>query len=978
MKNALLTGHWASRHAIALLLVLLVAAGLRLARLPELPLGLHYDEAANGVLASEIARGINAPVFISSYTGKEVLFFYWAALWMRLLGITPLALRLSAALMGLATVGATVWAVCELLHGQRDAKWVALLTGALLATSFWHLVLSRYGFRAVAQPLMQALTIAALWRGLRMTEDRGEKYRGWLVLAGVFCGLTAYTYLAARAFVIPLSAALLTFLVADQGRRRVRLGQLILFVAVAALTLAPLAHYWLTHPGSFLTRVQQVTATSWSEGWAGLRACLGMFLGRGDPYIRFNIPHRPLLDPITGVTFLLGLAAVAWELGRPVRDTSRSANAPHPTSLSAAASPHHLAARVFLITYLPIMLLPSALAVGDIIPSNLRTAGLLPFVYLFPALGLSMLGSMLSSPPSPLLRSLSVVLRPSSLVLLVLALITPATAVAYFRDWAPSAALYDAADGDLADVAAVLNQADLTTTTPYVASIHYRHPTLAFLAKEYGAIRWLTGGRTIVFPAEGDALLIFSRSASGELSWVKTVLPEDALVTESVPSSPDGAPAFHAYHISSTPGSPTRPGEHLTPTHPLSANLAHVVHLLGYDVVGEPRSGESAQVAVWWRVLNVPNAGDYGPVARLTDPWGFAWGQTQPFHYPSEQWTPGEWVIDLLPIPIAPGAPPGDYVVRFSLYSASADSPLPLLDETGRYAGTSVQLPVRLARAITSPRPEEMSIRNRLDARADSLILLGFNLDTTSVRPGERLILTLFWRSDGPSLPDTEVTLTLGSATVYTGAPVHDTYPTSAWTAGEIVADRYNPRLPRDMPPGDHLLQLLLDDPSTGSGQNLALDLGLVTVEAIDRTFDVPPISHPLTVTLGGQVQLLGYDFSAETIAPGDTLVLTLYWQALTEMETDYTVFTHVLAPNGSTTGQRDNHPVRGTYPTSLWLAREVVTDVYEIAVRTDAPPGTHRLEVGMYVAETGARLPSGTPNDAIGLQTITITGPQD
>ena len=49
---------------VALLLILLVAAGLRLYRLPDLPLGLHYDEAANVILAGEIARGLNLPVFI--------------------------------------------------------------------------------------------------------------------------------------------------------------------------------------------------------------------------------------------------------------------------------------------------------------------------------------------------------------------------------------------------------------------------------------------------------------------------------------------------------------------------------------------------------------------------------------------------------------------------------------------------------------------------------------------------------------------------------------------------------------------------------------------------------------------------------------------------------------------------------------------------------------------------------------------------
>ncbi|MCX7682806.1 MAG: hypothetical protein N2508_12730, partial [Anaerolineae bacterium] len=97
-------------------------------RLPELPLGLHYDEAANGILAGEIAFKGKTPIFISSYTGKEVLFFYWAALWTRLLGAMPLALRLGGATVGILTVAATVWAVRELFRGWPEGKWIALLT----------------------------------------------------------------------------------------------------------------------------------------------------------------------------------------------------------------------------------------------------------------------------------------------------------------------------------------------------------------------------------------------------------------------------------------------------------------------------------------------------------------------------------------------------------------------------------------------------------------------------------------------------------------------------------------------------------------------------------------------------------------------------------------------------------------------------------------------------------------------------------
>jgi hypothetical protein len=408
----------------------------------------------------------------------------------------------------------------------------------------------------------------------------------------------------------------------------------------------------------------------------------------------------------------------------------------------------------------------------------------------------------------------------------------------------------------------------------------------------------------------------------------------------------------------------------------LTANLAHVIHLLGYDVIGKPRSGESLEMAVWWQVQNLPDAGDYGPVARLTDPWGFTWGETQPFHYPSEQWTPGERVIDHLSIPLAAGAPPGDYVVRFSLYSASTNSSLPVLNEAGRYAGTASRLPVHLARAAASPDPQALPIRRRLDAPVDGLTLLGYNLDTTTARPGERLYLTLFWRAERDARPDLEVSLTLDEETLYTGGPVHGTYPTSEWTIGEIIQDRYGLRVPRQMEAGDLPLQLAAGDPATDSRLTPILELGTVTVAPIDRFFDVPPVTHPLTTTLGSSVQLLGYDLSSERAAPGDTLTLTLFWQALAEMEEDYTVFTHLLAPDGSTTAQRDSHPIQGTYPTSLWVDGQIVTDVYELAVPDDAPLGPHRLEVGMYLAETGDRLSAGTPDDAVTLKTITIASP--
>ncbi len=94
------------------------------------------------------------------------------------------------------------------------------------------------------------------------------------------------------------------------------------------------------------------------------------------------------------------------------------------------------------------------------------------------------------------------------------------------------------------------------------------------------------------------------------------------------------------------------------------------------------------------------------------------------------------------------------------------------------------------------------------------------------------------------------------------------------------------------------------------------------------------------------------------TIAPGQPIPLTLMWRATDRPKGSYTVFTHVVGPDGALWGQWDNPPVWGTYPTGDWSAGEVVFDQYRIPLREDTPPGAYRLLVGMYEPGSGARLP--------------------
>ena len=114
-------------------------------------------------------------------------------------------------------------------------------------------------------------------------------------------------------------------------------------------------------------------------------------------------------------------------------------------------------------------------------------------------------------------------------------------------------------------------------------------------------------------------------------------------------------------------------------------------------------------------------------------------------------------------------------------------------------------------------------------------------------------------------------------------------------------------------------------------------------------------LEYRLDALFGEEIALLGYNLPA---GEGDRL-LELVWQAAAQPTADYTVFVHVLNPDGTCcVWQSDAMPRGGTYPTSRWRPGEVVTDIYEIALPEGLATGDYEIEVGLYVAEMGERLP--------------------
>src|SRR5579859_6269461 len=964
------------RYYLLLTAVTLVGAFLRLWQLAAVPPGLHYDLAATALLGNEVAFHGYRPIFISAYTGHEVLYYYWLALWFNLAGSSVFTLRLAAAMLGILAIPATFFAAREALRFDREVSFsLAALAATFLAVSFSALIFSRYGFRVISEPLVQALALGFLFKGLweydagRAPQKPGRfflRHRSiiHLVLAGVFTGLAAYTYLAARLFPVPLAVFWLALLVgvaaaknrAPQTLRRA-LGLFLAFGLSALVTFAPLGIYFLQNPQDFINRAAQVAPRAGETGLllTGLRRAGEMIFINGDPYDRFNIPGLPLLGMVLGFFFVVGLLVT---LRNALWPAGRRAPAPLPGLQRAS--------EILLLAWLPLMLLPTALAVHDIFPSNMRASGLIPLLFVFPARGLlasyRWVQQRMPGPIIPFAYPLTLV------TLAALAIGAYNTGQNYFNLWAVLPNQRQNNDADLTDVAAYLNARDsqLAETSVYVSSIHYRHPTLAYLAHDYSQLHWLTGGTALAVPASGPALYLFPRSAPPPEEW----LAGWGAHLAAAPPDTDGVPVYRAYSFAAgeTPSLPAFA--------PLEANFGNFATLTGYRVVSYT---DQVQLDLRWHIENLPAAGDFLPYARLSDAWGSTWSQDTGFTYPSEQWQPDDTVLTRLSLSLPAGLPPGDYHLTAGMYSAGAKQDLPHLDASGAFAGVrvpvaSITLPggPALTGSLAEIRDEFRQANAVLPADRPEICtlpggngqLLGYSLERSALRQGEWMHLSLYWFAPETPAADS-VTITLGQQTLYSGQPVHGTFPFNQWPAGQLLIDRYALKVPADAAPGPTPLSASM---GAGRGGPCQAPLGTISVRAVDRAFNPPNTGATLAAaqgSLGNVAALYGY-----SLTPGHPTSLTLAWKSLAATDQDYTVFVHVLDANGQVAAQTDSQPRGGAFPTSLWQPGEFVSDDYHF----DLAPGRYTIELGLYLPETGQRLslPAGA-GDRISLPAFDV-----
>jgi hypothetical protein len=373
--------------------------------------------------------------------------------------------------------------------------------------------------------------------------------------------------------------------------------------------------------------------------------------------------------------------------------------------------------------------------------------------------------------------------------------------------------------------------------------------------------------------------------------------------------------------------------------------------LLGCQLGDEPaQAGAEAHLTLLWQSPPAAVERNYQVRLRLLDQTGQTAWQAVPAYpvgnrYPTAAWKPDEIIPDYHALTLPYTLQAGQYRLQVALTPPFSDEAAPLA-EGGQWADVAT---LRVA-----PVAGRLPIAGRpLTVTFPGGALTG--IDAPERAPNGRVNIVTSWQVGGQSL----------------------------WTESTLAGGEG-----RSLPFGDLVLRAEEADSAGGLQWVLAgpsLRCGWLHPPAasclLGRTRLVGRAGTQAIANFDNQILLTGVEFQAGRIQPGQVIPVTLHWQALRRMQEDYTVFVHLLGPDGRLHGQVDAWPVQGTYPTSSWQAGESITDPYLVRLEDDAPPGNYQLEIGLYLLGTNARLsvlgPDGLPvDDRVLLEGLVVPAP--
>jgi 4-amino-4-deoxy-L-arabinose transferase-like glycosyltransferase len=560
---------------IVIFLIAAVAIFLRVYALDRLPPGLFGDEAVEGLDALDVLAG-NFAIWFHAHLGREPLFVYLVALSYQAFGITPLATRLPAILAGLITVPATFLLARE--WGRNAFKntephritRITLFTTALLAISFWHIQMTRDAHRDTLLPLVEAVGYWLLWRALRTGDSKTY------IASGAVLGLAIYTYSPGR-FVGVFVAA---FIVVEFVLERLTKSQppsivvhpwsksgLVAAAFAALVVMLPLGVYFAQNPVQFSRRFESVSVFDADSPPVALATSVVGNLAQfvvpeaGYQSKHYNLPGKPVFDLLIAPWFLVGVGIALKRWRQP--------------------------AYRFLILWFVVMLTPAFLT-ADMIPKGVRALGVVPGVFIFPALAMEQAVEWAQNGKRFWGRGVAAALVGVSLVASA-----GWTAFDYFGNWANLPELPLAFDADMVEVSQFIQQQPQDRPI-YISSEVYRPPTEMLLGRHVPTsrytdratrIREFDARTTLVSRASDDhAVYVFVREQAPPAEWLARLAPEASPVGEGDFLSAVTIPSLEP------------------PGHIVNVNFNPLLELVGYSRFSDEPRG----VALYWQVAQVP------------------------------------------------------------------------------------------------------------------------------------------------------------------------------------------------------------------------------------------------------------------------------------------------------------------------------------------------------------------------------------
>ncbi len=269
-------------------------------------------------------------------------------------------------------------------------------------------------------------------------------------------------------------------------------------------------------------------------------------------------------------------------------------------------------------------------------------------------------------------------------------------------------------------------------------------------------------------------------------------------------------------------------GDGFDPRHITAPTFGGQLQLLDYDPQARDCvPGGSLVIDLMWRPIDRLDEG-LVLAYRLIDAGGDTIDERElalaSQSYPASSWTQDDWVRRRYQLPVSPGVTSGDYRLQIGVKSSSSGGmwkvktgPWRIWPEGEWMDLVAVRIEGR-EHLFQPPSIQHILARDL----GECIRLMGYDLETRLVSPGDEIHLRLYWRSRceiGTSysvfihLLDEEGAIKAQKD----GIPAGREIPTTYWVAGEIIVDEYDIAIPPETAEGDYALITGMYDPQTGN-----------------------------------------------------------------------------------------------------------------------------------------------------------------